>query len=60
MEPKTISLTDYSLNVTSRNEQPAVGIPSPPGAQKPKLLDQVRLAIRARHYSYKTEKAYVG
>ena len=26
---------------------------------KPKLLDQVRQAIRARHYSDKTEKAYV-
>src|SRR5215470_2475080 len=30
---------------------------SPP---KPKLLDQVRAAIRTRHYSYMTEKAYVG
>jgi len=27
---------------------------------KPKLLDQVRLAIRTRQYSYMTEKAYVG
>lgn len=27
--------------------------------QKPKLLDQVRNAIRSRHYSYMTEKAYV-
>ena len=27
--------------------------------QKPKLLDQVRLAIRARHYSIRTEEAYV-
>jgi len=27
---------------------------------KPKLLDQVRQAIRTRHYSYMTEKAYVG
>jgi hypothetical protein len=27
---------------------------------KPKLLDQVREAIRTRHYSYMTEKAYVG
>src|SRR5688572_30786720 len=27
---------------------------------KPKLLDQVRQAIRARHYSYMTEKTYVG
>ncbi|GIV55353.1 MAG: integron integrase [Candidatus Kapaibacterium sp.] len=26
---------------------------------KPKLLDQVRLALRARHYSRKTEEAYV-
>ncbi len=26
---------------------------------KPKLLDQVRLATRARHLSYRTEQAYV-
>jgi integron integrase len=29
-------------------------------AAKPRLLDQVRDAIRARHYSYRTEQAYVG
>jgi integrase len=29
-------------------------------APKPKLLDQVRDAIRTRHYSYRTEQAYVG
>jgi integron integrase len=44
--------------------------PSPPlqaaidrqsiGVPKPKLLDQVRDAIRTRHYSYRTEEAYVG
>ena len=28
-------------------------------SKKPKLLDQVRAAIRTRHYSAKTEKAYV-
>lgn len=28
--------------------------------QKPKLLDQVRGEIRARHYSHRTEEAYVG
>jgi len=28
--------------------------------RKPKLLDQVREAIRARHYSFRTEEAYVG
>jgi integron integrase len=27
---------------------------------KPKLLDQLRIAIRARHYSIRTEEAYVG
>jgi integron integrase len=32
--------------------------PTRPGA--PRLLDRVRLAIRARHYSPRTEKAYVG
>ena len=30
------------------------------GAQAPKLLDRVRAAIRARHYSLRTEEAYVG
>jgi hypothetical protein len=30
-----------------------------PAIHKPKLLDQVRQAIRTRHYSYMTEKAYV-
>ena len=33
-------------------------VPATPG--KPKLLDQVRDAIRTRHYSYRTEEAYVG
>lgn len=28
--------------------------------QPPKLLERVRLAIRARHYSLRTEEAYVG
>jgi len=31
----------------------------PPATKKPKLLDQVRAAIRTRHYSYRTEQAYV-
>ena len=33
----------------------ANGLPS----RQPRLLDQVRTAIRARHYSYRTEQAYV-
>ena len=35
---------------------PAAG--SPPGP-KPRLLDQVRAAVRVRHYSRRTEQAYV-
>ncbi|MBI3014824.1 MAG: phage integrase N-terminal SAM-like domain-containing protein [Candidatus Tectomicrobia bacterium] len=30
-----------------------------PRGRQPKPLDQVRQAIRTRHYSYRTEKAYV-
>jgi integron integrase len=36
------------------------GIQTVSTTQKPKLLEQVRQAIRTRHYSYMTEKAYVG
>jgi integron integrase len=36
----------------------AVNAPATP--LKPKLLDQVRQAIRSRHLSYNTEQAYVG
>jgi integron integrase len=31
----------------------------PPTSPKPRLLDRVRLAIRTRHYSRRTEEAYV-
>ena len=39
--------------------QPA---PSTPvhGPEQPRLLDRVRKLIRARHYSRRTEEAYVG
>lgn len=30
------------------------------GYRGPKLLDQVHIAIRARHFSWRTEKAYIG
>jgi integrase len=33
--------------------------PRPDGSREPRLLDKVRLAIRARHYSRRTEVAYV-
>src|SRR3989442_1303446 len=32
----------------------------PAGAPKPRLLDRVRWALRARHYSRGTEEAYVS
>ena len=34
--------------------------PTAPNPHPPRLLDRVRTAIRARHYSPRTEKAYVG
>src|SRR6185369_7489132 len=33
---------------------------APPAGSPPRLLDRVRSALRARHYSFRTEKAYVG
>jgi len=48
----TLAVIDGGLNVKAV-------VPTPPAIQKPKLLDQVREAIRMRHYSYRTEKAYV-
>jgi hypothetical protein len=40
--------------------QRLAGMARAPGGNKPKLLDQVREAIRMRHYSIRTEEAYVG
>ena len=36
------------------------GVPPSPPPGQPRLLDRVRDAIRARHYSLRTEEAYVG
>ena len=33
---------------------------APPAPRPPRLLDRVREAVRARHYSRRTEKAYVA
>jgi integron integrase len=35
-------------------------LPPPGGPAPPRLLDRVRGALRARHYSFRTEKAYVA
>jgi hypothetical protein len=45
--------TDTSRVTTDRNKGPAGS-----AAPKPKLLNQVRQAIRSRHYSKRTEKTY--
>jgi len=43
----------------SSGQQPAISHAPPASPPKPKLLDQVRLALRARHYSRRTEEVYV-
>jgi integron integrase len=47
----------YPLNRNRLERSPLVGAPTT--ASRPKLLDQVRQAIRRRHYSDRNEKAYV-
>ena len=47
----------YPLNRNRLERSPAVTAPGMPS--KPKLLDQVRQAIRTRHYSPRTEETYV-
>ncbi len=49
---RTLAVIDGGLNVNAR-------VHPLPSSGKPKLLEQVRQAIRTRHYSNKTEKAYV-
>jgi len=36
------------------------GLPCRPGDRPVTLVDRVRATLRARHYSYRTEKAYVA
>jgi integron integrase len=56
----------FVLRRNHRSDQPTVQHHDSPNAVpagasgRPKLLDQVRDAIRTRHYSYRTEEAYVG
>ena len=49
---RTFAVIDGGINFKP-SVQPA------PMAPKPKLLEQVSQAIRTRHYSYRTEKAYI-
>jgi site-specific recombinase XerD len=49
---RTLAVIDGGLNFKA-------GVQTLPTIPKPKLLDQVRQAIRTRHYSPKTEESYV-
>ena len=49
---RTLAVIDGGLNVKAR-------VHPLPSTGKPKLLEQVRQTIRKRHYSDRTEKAYV-
>ena len=57
---KAKGLIDCRPRAITPTPRPAVNVSPSPGPPKPRLLDQVRQAIRTRHYSYMTEKAYVG
>jgi integron integrase len=46
-------------SLTSRESRPVGSLAPSTNAPKPKLLDQVRQAIRAKHYSRRTEEVYV-
>jgi hypothetical protein len=49
---RTLAVIDGGLNSRTNIQTTATG-------QKPRLLEQVRQVIRTRHYSDRTEKAYV-
>lgn len=58
--PTGTRIAQHLAHQRARSWTPAVVTPSPPPPAKPKLLDQVRQAVRTRHYSRRTEDAYVG
>jgi len=58
--PNVRSLPKQEVKIISRIGVPAPACAPPTSAPRPRLLDQVRQAIRTRHYSPKTEDAYVG
>ena len=51
--------TNHTLAVIDGGLNFKTDASTPPTAPNPKLLDQVRQAIRTRHYSPKTEESYV-
>jgi integron integrase len=58
--PKRLGVDHRNVWAPHRSLHRAVSVPHAPTGHRPKLLDQVREAIRMRHYSVRTEEAYVG
>jgi integron integrase len=59
--PRTTGSLSYAVAFgEARAAALAVREVGPAATAKPRLLDRVREAIRARHYSCRTEKTYVG
>ena len=55
-----LTLTRCMYPISSAHRVACVREPDPNGAPKPRLLERVRAAVRARHYSRRTEEAYVA
>jgi integrase-like protein len=58
--PGRLDVDHWSLPTSHRSLQRAGVESRAPAGQKPKPLDQVRQATRIRHYSMRTEEAYVS
>ena len=59
-EARLLRVVPVSGIAFARGAPLRAGALAPVVQAKPKLLDQVRDAIRTRHYSYRTEEAYAG
>jgi integrase len=56
-----LAATSETGSLSGRLERPSgVAEAGPPAPRRPRLLDVVREALRVRHYSRRTERAYVG
>jgi hypothetical protein len=55
-----LELTRFVYPISFRQGVACVREPDPNGLPKPRLLDRVRAAVRVRHYSRRTEEAYVA
>ena len=58
--PVRLRIDHRSVTTSRQSLQRVAKMARTPVGQKPKLLDQVRDAIRIRHYSVRTEEAYVS